>query len=155
MGKFGSFGQEAFKPHDLLVWRPGLMVKASHRQDAGRGYKVTATQCPESLTPVRWRPWGQGPPSRCENRGPILRPHETQRSQMGCPALGQLWVPLKIQTSGACGRAPGSGNRRKAPPWPRLSCSLKGSWHQGPATEDSGISLFPSPVPGISQGWGT
>lgn len=74
---------------------------------------------------------------------------------MGCPGLGQLWVPLKIQTSGACGRAPGPENRRKAPPWPRLSCSLKGSWHQRPAHRRfRNQPISPSSVPGMPQGVG-
>lgn len=73
---------------------------------------------------------------------------------MGCPALGQLWVPLKIRQVGpvAGHQALETGGK---PTLAELSCSLKGSWHQVPLTEDSGISLAtPHPVPGISQGVG-
>ena len=74
MGKSGNLGQEAFKPHDLLgleTWRDGQ--GRPHRMQV-KAAEVTTPQGPESLTPVPWRPWGQGSPSRCENRGPTLRP---------------------------------------------------------------------------------
>ena len=70
------------------------MVKAGHRQDAGGATEVIATRCSELLTPVPWRPWGQGSPYRCENRGPTLRP-QTMRPK------GARWGAQHLGNSGS------------------------------------------------------
>lgn len=91
MGKSGRFGQEAFKPHDLLgleTWHDG---QGRPQTGCGWGYRG---HCHSVLRVADSCPMEALGSSRCENRGPALRP-QTMRPK------GARWGAQHSGSSGS------------------------------------------------------